>query len=103
MKRKWMGMMLALSAGWLCQAAVPQFESGVKLEADGKVIDDGRVGHLVPVVTDWNNDGKKDLLVGQFSGGLITLYLNEGTDAAPVFGKGELLQAGGKDIHLQPG
>ena len=36
---------------------------------------------------DWNNDGKKDLLLGkwQSTAGQVRLYLNVGTDAAPVF------------------
>jgi hypothetical protein len=35
-------------------------------------------------VADWNQDGKKDILVGVFSRGNIWLYLNEGTDAEPI-------------------
>lgn len=38
-----------------------------------------------PDVVDWNNDGKKDLLVGTFHSGAVYLFLNQGTDAAPVF------------------
>jgi hypothetical protein len=42
-----------------------------------------------PWIVDWNRDGRKDLLAGQE--GLYTtcnvfVYLNEGTDSAPVFG-----------------
>ena len=47
---------------------------------------------------DWNNDGKKDLLVGTFSGGNILLFLNRGTDAEPRFSGGEKLIAGGKEF-----
>ena len=35
---------------------------------------------------DWNNDGKKDLLVGDSTPGRTHLFINEGTDAAPVLG-----------------
>ena len=83
-------------------AGEPKFAAGVKLEAAGKPID-VKVGHLVPRVCDWNNDGKKDLLVGQFLNGAISLYLNQGTDAAPVFGESSFLQAGGKPIRLDAG
>ena len=40
-----------------------------------------------PRVVDWNNDGKKDLVVGEWAGCETSLYVyfNEGTDAAPVF------------------
>lgn len=34
---------------------------------------------------DWNNDGKKDLLTGQYTPGNIRIYLNTNTDADPVF------------------
>jgi hypothetical protein len=91
-----------LSLALDCIAATPQFSIGKKIEADGKPIDIS-VGHLVPVVSDWNGDGKKDLLVGYFSGGGIRLYLNEGTDAAPKFSKYLTLQAGGKPIRLDAG
>ena len=43
----------------------------------------------VPRVVDWDNDGRKDLIVGQWSGptyGMnLFVYLNNGTDESPVF------------------
>jgi len=84
------------------QAGEPQLGPGVKLLANGKPID-VEIGHLVPTVMDWNGDGKKDLIVGQFSNGGIRLYLNEGTDAEPQFGAFTYLQAGGKTIKLSAG
>ena len=78
------------------------FEAGFKVAAGGKAID-VEVGHLVPDAVDWNNDGKKDLLVGQFKDGGIHLYLNEGTDSKPVFGDFTLLAAGDKPIQLDAG
>ena len=88
--------------GLLCSAAFAAMQEGVKLEADGKPID-VRVGHLVPCAIDWNEDGRKDLIVGQFSGGKIGLYLNQGTDPAPVLKCFTFLQAGGKEIQLPAG
>ena len=40
-----------------------------------------------PRVVDWNNDGRKDLLVGEWCGNGVGLfvYLNAGTDKSPVF------------------
>lgn len=86
------------------EAAVAEskLQRGVKVEAAGKPIDI-KVGHLVPCVSDWNNDGRKDLVVGQFSKGAIRLYLNQGTDAEPVFNNFSILQAGGKPIRLDAG
>ena len=83
-------------------AVEPKLGEGVKLQAAGKPID-VEIGHLVPRACDWNNDGKKDLIVGQFKDGAIRLYLNEGTDAAPVFRESSVLQAGGKPIKLDAG
>jgi len=83
-------------------AATREFQQGVKIEADGKAID-VEVGHAVPCVLGWNNDGKKDLIVGQFGGGKIRLYLNQGTDDAPVFKDFTFLRAGGTEISLPAG
>jgi hypothetical protein len=41
--------------------------------------------YAIPCVTDWNGDGKKDLLVGYQIENKIAVYLNSGTDAMPVF------------------
>jgi hypothetical protein len=79
-----------------------RFAPGVMLMAGGEPIDI-EIGHLVPCVTDWNSDGKKDLLVGQFRSGAIRLYLNRGTDAEPVFDEFSMLHAGGKPIRLDAG
>ncbi len=93
------GVLLALLAA---PASAAGFEPGVKIVADGKPID-VTVGHLVPCVVDWNDDGKKDLLVGQFSGGKIRLYLNTAKDEAPEFRKFAYLKAGGVEISLPAG
>lgn len=55
----------------------------ILIEADGKPINVG--GRAAPVADDWNGDGKKDLLIGNFDGN-IRVYLNKGTDAYPQFG-----------------
>ena len=92
-------------AAWLCVLCSSGFGAmidGVKLEANGETID-VQIGHLVPCVTDWNSDGKKDLLVGQFSEGKIRVYLNSGTDSEPIFAEFSYLQAGAKPISLAAG
>ena len=95
-----LGVLCLFAAG--AAGEPPELEPGVKIEADGAPIA-VEIGHLVPVVADWNGDGKKDLIVGQFSGGKIRLYTNVGTDDRPVFGKFEYLRAGGKEISLPAG
>ena len=74
----------------------------------GFLIKDGKnplsIGHTTsPEVVDWNNDGKKDLLVGTFASGKIKLFLNQGADANPIFDGGEFLQAGGEELHAGSG
>ena len=88
-----------------CAAAAPELLPGVKLQADGQDIDDHSIGHFVPTVADWNGDGKKDLIVGSFTGdpGNVRLYLNIGTDADPKFGKPTFLEANGQPIKLTGG
>lgn len=56
------------------------------------------VGSLsVPEVNDWDEDGRKDLIIGS-DAGYIYVYLNTGTNSAPAFGTSFRIQAGGSDI-----
>jgi hypothetical protein len=73
-------------------------------EAGGKPIDlaDG-VGHSAPLLVDWDGDGLKDLLVGQFGGGKLRIYRNTGKKDAPAFDKLEWFQAAGKDGTVETG
>ncbi len=83
-------------------AEPPELGEGVRIETTGGPIDI-EVGHLVPVVSDWDGDGKKDLLVGQFVGGKIRFYRNVGEDSAPRFEGFTFLKAGGAEISLPAG
>lgn len=54
------------------------------VRASGAKIDVGNNSN--PEINDWNEDGKKDLIIGTETGtGTIRIYLNQGTDADPVF------------------
>jgi hypothetical protein len=89
-------VLLTLIAATAQAGEAPVLGPGVLIHAGEKPIS---VGHTASVeVVDWNEDGKKDLLVGTFSAGNIYLFLNEGTDAAPVFSGGTKLMAGGKPL-----
>jgi len=55
--------------------------------------------YAIPCVTDWNGDGRKDLVVGYRTADKVALYLNTGTDANPDFTNFTNLQAGGVDIN----
>ena len=50
-------------------------------------------GYAAPCWADIDNDGSKDLLVGQFNGGKIRVYKNLGDQK---LAEGEWLQAEGK-------
>jgi hypothetical protein len=56
----------------------------IKLVAAGKPID-VEIGHAAPFVGDFDGDGVKDLLVGQFGQGKLRIYRNLGTNVEPRF------------------
>ncbi|MDH7601366.1 MAG: VCBS repeat-containing protein [Armatimonadota bacterium] len=77
----------------------PLFEDGVRLKAGDEYIkvlgeEERRVrdGYARTDVCDWNNDGRKDLLVAD-GRGWIFLYLNVGSDSNPVLSPGVRLYA----------
>ncbi|MBD3369026.1 hypothetical protein GF402_01530 [Candidatus Fermentibacteria bacterium] len=83
-------------------ADLPEFSSPFFVQASGvDLVVDGSVPD--PYVADWDGDGVKDLIVGQFSQGKIRLYLNSGTNASPVFTTYSFLQADGSDITMSYG
>jgi len=95
-------LFLALCLILLCGTSLCAMKEGVKLKANDAAID-VNIGHLVPCVTDWNGDGNKDLIVGQFDGGRMRLYLNYGTDSDPKFKDFTYLRAGNMEIRLPAG
>jgi hypothetical protein len=95
-------------------APPPGFLAPVRLEASGAPID-VTVGHAAPLVMDFDGDGLRDLLVGEFgtgefdadrlppearekvslyNEGRLRIYRNVGTDTAPVFEDFQFLRAG---------
>ena len=73
-------------------------------EAGGSPIDlaDG-TGHAAPLFVDWDGDGQKDLLVGQFGGGKLRIYRNSGKKDAPEFGGFEWFKAAGEVAKVETG
>jgi hypothetical protein len=55
-----------------------------------------------PRVVDWDDDMRKDLLVG-VSNGTIRIYLNTGTDEDPAFDSGTTIQVGAPAADLDVG
>ena len=97
-------------------AAAPKdtwYTDVIQVTADGQALDtaDGRpslhgqwfdremAGHAAPVYYDWDKDGRRDLLVGGFSG-RFRVYLNQGEDEAPAFGGYDWVRADGDIAQL---
>ena len=80
----------------------PELMPPVRLEAGGKPIDTA-VGHAAPFVADFDGDGVKDLLVGQFGDGILWIYRNEGTNAQPKLAAGVKFKDGKQDGRVPTG
>jgi hypothetical protein len=97
--------LFALLAG-LAQAAATESAQDllppVRLEADGKPIDTA-VGHAAPFVGDFDGDGVKDLLVGQFGEGILWIYRNVGTNERPKLAAGVKFKEGKADGRVPTG
>jgi hypothetical protein len=64
----------------------PTFDGGTLIQVgpEGSQFDLDVGSRAVPTVVDWDNDGRKDLVIGALDG-RISVFLNEGTDTAPEF------------------
>jgi hypothetical protein len=64
----------------------PTFDGGtfVQVGKAGSKVNINVGKRATPTMVDWNNDGKKDLVVGALDG-RIHIFINEGTDAKPDF------------------
>ncbi len=82
-------LFLGLSA-W-CRAV--EFQPPVLLKVDGQAIRIEHPGFAAPCWADIDGDGKKDLLVGQFTKGKVKVYKNLGDGRLAA---GAWLKAGGK-------
>lgn len=70
-------------------------EKPVFLKASGKPIDTD-IGHAAPYLCDWDDDGDRDLLVGQFGEGKLRIYTNVGSDQQPRYEGPSWFKAGGE-------
>jgi hypothetical protein len=62
----------------------------MRLEFEKRLLDGSEIGMLFPTFVDFDGDGKIDLVVGVNSwghDGRLLVYLNRGTNAAPVYAK----------------
>lgn len=91
-------VLACLVAAPAASAPIPRFAGSVLIEDNGSVIDVGRYG--APVMFDWDLDGKKDMIVGQYTSGKIRFYPNVGEDSAPAFDGYNFMRASGVEITL---
>lgn len=100
----WGPFVLALSglAPLATNDAANELLPPVRIEAAGKAIDTA-VGHAAPFVADFDGDGVKDLLVGQFGDGILWIYKNVGTNTQPKFAAGVKFKNGNPDGRVPTG
>lgn len=78
----------------------PLFATGERLQAGRGVLSVAASGgHARVDVCDWNEDGKKDLVVAD-GAGTVTLFMNHGSKSKPALAPGERLSVAEKPIQV---
>ena len=95
MKRLLFATLLLVCGSAPCGAA--EFEQPVRMKGDGAAVKVESPGYAAPCWADIDGDGKKDLLVGQFSKGKIQVFKNLG---AGKLAAGSWLQAEGQTAEV---
>lgn len=67
------------------------FAAPYYLECAGVVLDVDY--YAAPCIVDWDGDGLKDLIAGEFWYGNVRFYQNEGSNEVPVFNSFSYLEA----------
>jgi len=78
----------------------PAFAKKAYIMAGGRKLDVRE--DAAPRLVDWNEDGKKDLILGNYDG-YVLLYLNSGTNEDPVFTTMDTVKAKGFPIRVGEG
>ena len=94
--------LLLLVMASLAFSSTLDYQDPFKVYANGEPIA-LTLGDANPLVTDWNSDGLKDLIVGQYSGGKLRYYQNDDSNDSPMFSDFAYMQADGSDITLSSG
>jgi len=90
-------VLVVLGGAILAEGAMSdELAAPVRLEAAGQVIDT-ETGHAAPFVCYFDGDRVQDLLVGQFGGGQLWIYRNEGSNAEPKLAAGVKFKEGRED------
>ena len=88
-------LMAGVLAGGLMAQEVPQLEDAMVIKA-GTADILAKTGHAAPYFYDFDRDGRKDLIVGEFGGGKARIYLNTGSTEEPKFEDFTYLEAAGQ-------
>jgi hypothetical protein len=90
------GLFAAGSMALMSTFAAPAGELAqpFRVVANGDPIDVD-VGHAAPFFADFDGDKLPDLLVGQFGGGKLRIFRNEGSSAEPKFVRSAWFQCAG--------
>src|SRR5260370_26784432 len=103
MNRSWLAFaLLGLSAPALADEPSDLLPP-VQIQGGEKALDIQREGHAAPFVGDFYEDGGLCLLVGQFDGGRMRIYRNDGTRTRPRFDSYTWFEAGGKIASVPVG
>lgn len=72
-----------------CISGAPLLSQPVRIDGKKQEIRTEKHGLAYPAFFDWNKDGKKDLLVGEFETGAkgsnLKIFLNEGSNRKPKY------------------
>src|SRR5262245_57286628 len=92
-----------LAAGAPAADVAADLQLPVQIQAGGQPLDVQRSGHSAPFAGDFDGDGVRDLLVGQYEQGRLRIYRNLGTNSEPRFDAHTWLTAGGQDGRVPEG
>jgi hypothetical protein len=90
-------------AAWATSAAAGELAAPVHVLAGGQPLDVGGTGYAAPFMGDYDGDGVRDLLVGEFRDGRLRIYRNLGTNAQPRFGQFEWFKGGAETGRVPAG
>ena len=94
------GIVLILAA-YSFVFAVPSFGPASMIKCSSVQIDVGYYG--APCMVDWDDDGLKDLVLGEFSLSKIRFYRNVNSNESPLFTSFSYIKSNGVDITLPYG
>lgn len=99
MKKQTMACAMGCALIMMCFISLLRAEMP-ELKREGQILNVVVPYCAAPDCVDWNNDGAKDLVVGQETDGNIRLFLNEGTDLDPKFTQYSLIMSNGVPISV---